>query len=360
MTLRHAFIGVTLLASVLCASADHQPAAPPKAVTPDVALAQLRDGNQRFASGTFQDPRRGQERRCETFSGGQHPVAAVLSCADSRAPAELIFDQGIGDLFVIRVAGNVADTDEIGTLEYGVGHLGIPLIVVLGHGKCGAVTAVVDGAEVHGCIGQLVDNIVPAVKKARGADPKAKGGALVDVAIRFNVQQSIEDMLRRSDTIREAVKSGKVKVVGAVYDLHMGGIEWIGGHPVEAELLKIASGHGATPGQKSDAHAADASAHGAGAPAAHDGTPAKHTVPGTGHAVNDAGHAAPAPAHAAPEKAGKGHEPAHGTPHSKADGPATKPVTASKPHNFMALGGLLVGGGALSAVAIRLIYVKRK
>lgn len=205
------------------------------AVTPDHALKNLKEGNERFVSGKSQNPRRDAKRRAETVSGGQHPFAIILSCADSREPVELLFDQGIGDLFVVRVAGNVADVDELGTMEYGADHLGSPLIVVLGHTKCGAVTAVVKGEHVHGNIPQLVDNIIPAAKKVK--DKGVTGDAAIPEAIKANVMQSIEDTFMNSEILRGRVAAGKLKIVGGVYDLEKGAIEWLGEHPDQAKLV---------------------------------------------------------------------------------------------------------------------------
>ncbi len=220
--------------AVFAAGKEAAPAATPAGPTPDQALAMLKEGNARYMSGKLTSPNVSQARRDET-KGGQHPFASILGCSDSRAPIELVFDRGIGDLFVIRVAGNVSDTDEIGTVEYGAGHLGTPLIVVLGHKKCGAVTAVVKGDKVGGSIPQLVDNIVPAAKRAK--DKRLEGDDLINRAISENVLQSISDMLTRSEEIRHLVASGKVKVVGAVYDLVDGHVEWMGEHPDQAKLL---------------------------------------------------------------------------------------------------------------------------
>jgi carbonic anhydrase len=138
-----------------------------------------------------------------------------------------VFDQGVGDLFVVRVAGNVADTDEIASIEYAVGHLDTPILLVMGHTACGAVTAVASHADVHGHIPPLVDNIFPAVEKARAWDDKLTGGALVQAAIRTNVQQSIQDIVTRSPIVREKLVSGKLMIVGGVYDLAAGTIAWL-------------------------------------------------------------------------------------------------------------------------------------
>ena len=142
----------------------------------------LKDGNARYVEGKPTHPHQGAERRALTAGQGQHPFAAVLSCSDSRAPVELIFDQGIGDLFVIRVAGNVAATDEIGTMEY-VDYLGIPVLVVLGHSQCGAVTAAVEGTKLPGSMGVLVAPIKPAADKAKADHPGAATEALVAAAV---------------------------------------------------------------------------------------------------------------------------------------------------------------------------------
>lgn len=206
-------------------------------VSADDVQKALTEGNARYAAAKLTYPHLTQARRTETAQGGQHPVATVLACSDSRVPVEFIFDQGIGDMFVVKVAGNVADTDEIGTIEYGVGHLKTPLLVVLGHTKCGAVTAVATGAEVHGSIPKLVDNIIPAVKKAKETFPDAKGDALINKSIEMNVWQAIEDAFKNSEEVRHLVKAGSLKVLGALYDIETGKVSWMGNHPKQSELL---------------------------------------------------------------------------------------------------------------------------
>lgn len=340
---------ITLLASTVLA-ADPHAAPPPASVTGDEALAKLVAGNKRFSTGEPTYPNLTQDRRCETFAGGQHPYATILSCADSRVPPEMIFDAGIGDLFVIRVAGNVSDTDEIATIEYGAGHLGTPLIVVMGHAKCGAVTAVVDGAELHGNLAQLVDNIVPASEQAKKDNPSLKGAPLVAKAIRANVYQSMQDLLEGSDTIRELVKEKKVTLVGALYDLHSGQVEMIGAHPREAELLT-------SPGKHSDPHAAAApstahEAHGTGT----------HSSPKT--EAPDA-HVAPKPADPHAPKATDPHTPkpadAHGghsaAPEANPDEHAKAEVkdAPSLLKLYGPIAAFVVGSIALSCVVIHLI-----
>jgi carbonic anhydrase len=223
------------LCLLLCAALALAAAEGP-GVSPDQALEHLKQGNARFVSGKSNHPNQTFKRLKET-SSGQKPFATVLGCSDSREPVELIFDQGFGDVFVVRVAGNVADTDEVGTIEYGVGHLHTPLLLVLGHTKCGAVTAVATKAEVHGSIPQLVDNIVPAVERATAANPGLLPGDLVEKAIVENVWQSIADALKRSEEVRHLVAAGQLKIEGAVYDIATGKVNWLGPHPNQAELL---------------------------------------------------------------------------------------------------------------------------
>ncbi len=215
-------------------------------VTADQALTALREGNTRYQSGQPSHPRADQTRMKETGQGGQHPVATIVSCSDSRVPVEILFDQGIGDVFVVRVAGNVCGVDEIGSAEYAVDHLGTPLVVVLGHAQCGAVTAAATDAPLHGSIRGLVDKIRPAVEKAQKDQPDLHGKDLVRAAIEANVWQSIEDLLKHSAAIRERVRAGKLKVLGAIYDLETGEVRWLGEH---RDTRRLASFEG-EPGER--------------------------------------------------------------------------------------------------------------
>lgn len=210
-------------------------------IGPDEALQRLMAGNARFVAETPAKQNL-SAKRLATSQHGQAPYAIILSCADSRAPVELIFDEGVGDLFVIRVAGNVAATDEVGTAEYGADHLNVPLLVVMGHTQCGAVTAVVQGAEVHGSIPMLVAPIVPAVTAVEKSNPKHDRAALVPKVIEANVWQAIDDTMRQSPIIRARVAAGKLKVVGAIYHIDDGKVEWLGEHPMQARLLNYTSG----------------------------------------------------------------------------------------------------------------------
>lgn len=211
-------------------------------------LFKLKEGNARFAKDLPSEAVISHQRRLE-ITKGQNPYVTILGCSDSRESLEHIFAAGLGELFVIRVAGNVADTDEIGSLEYGVDHLGTPILLVLGHTACGAVTAVATHAEVHGHIPALVDNIIPAVdsaKKRVGAN--ASKDELVATAINANIFQSMADILSKSAIIAQRVRDGKVKVIGALYHLDSGTIDWLGEHPEQetlaAQALAAGSGHG--------------------------------------------------------------------------------------------------------------------
>jgi methyl-accepting chemotaxis protein/carbonic anhydrase len=206
----------------------------------EAALEHLKDGNKRYVSGESENLNLDGARRAETAGNGQHPQATILGCSDSRVPVEAIFDQGIGDIFPVRVAGNVCAIDELGTIEYGVDHLETPLLVVLGHTKCGAVTAAATGAAVHGSIPALVNSIQPAVAKVKNSQGSLNGDALVSACVAENVWNSIEQVLTRSRTVQERAKAGKVKVVGAIYDITEGTITWLGSHPRQGELLAMA------------------------------------------------------------------------------------------------------------------------
>ena len=196
-------------------------------VTSAESLARLKAGHQRFLHGRFEHPHCDAERRKTVCDEGQHPFAAVISCSDSRVPVELIFDQGIGDLFVVRVAGNVCNGDEIASIEYAVEHLGTPLCVVLGHTRCGAVTSVVTGAAMEGHLAKLVRNIYSAAEDARREEPLLAGDGLVDAAVRCNVRHGMAELTRESALIAAHVNSGALQIAGAVYDLATGQIDWL-------------------------------------------------------------------------------------------------------------------------------------
>lgn len=227
------------LALALPALADQAPAAKP---SPDQALKMLAEGNARFVAGKAQGPHRDLARvdLAAKENQGNHAYATVLSCSDSRVPVEVLFDAGIMDIFVVRVAGNVAKTDEIGSIEYGLAHVNTPVLVVMGHTQCGAVSAVIDELEGHGHalernIPPLVEPIIPAVKRAQSKHPDKHGKELSPLAVQENVWQQISRLFAASPAVRGLVKDGKAKVVGAIYHMETGKVEFL----PEAHVAKI-------------------------------------------------------------------------------------------------------------------------
>jgi len=190
-------------------------------VTADSALAELKAGNSHHVKHRYQHPHE-TEDRLRQLASGQHPHAQILSCSDSRVPPEIIFDQGLGDLFIVRVAGNVAADTELGSLEYGAEHLHIPLLVVLGHQHCGAVTAAVEGGEAAGHISALVTLLRPAVEKSRGLP-----GDKVENAVKANVEMVVKQLRTSTPILAGLVHTGKLRVVGAVYSLDTGKVTWL-------------------------------------------------------------------------------------------------------------------------------------
>lgn len=182
------------------------------------ALKELIAGNARFTSGQMTHQHIGPERRAE-LAKGQKPFAVILSCSDSRVPPEVLFDQGLGDIFVIRNAGNVVDSASLGSIEYAVDHLHSPLVVVLGHDKCGAIGAAVEGGEAHGSIGAILAKIERAVKTAKASG--ASGAELVEKTADENIKTSMADV-KASHIVQHLIGEGKLSVVGAKYDLASG------------------------------------------------------------------------------------------------------------------------------------------
>jgi carbonic anhydrase len=190
------------------------------APSPDRALQLLMEGNARYVSGATTGPHRGLDRRAEVASA-QHPYATILSCADSRVPPELVFDAGLGDLFVPRVAGNVLNDELLGSIEYGSEHLHSPLIMVLGHERCGAVEATIaaltQGAQFDGHIPSLARAIAPAVESVR-----TMSGNFLDNAIRANVALVVSQLVGLSPVLAELASHGDIKIVGGYYSLQTG------------------------------------------------------------------------------------------------------------------------------------------
>lgn len=186
--------------------------------------ADLLEGNRRFVAGKSQA--RDVVALRHDLAGGQHPKAMVLACSDSRVAPELLFDKSLGDLFVVRSAGNIADAIGLGSMEYAFEHLGSRLLVVMGHQKCGAVTAACAGGKMPTAnLQAIVDRIDPAVTEAR---THASKDELVEAAVRQNVMQSAKDLLAGSEVLREAVHAGKLEIVEAVYSLDTGEVTVLG------------------------------------------------------------------------------------------------------------------------------------
>jgi carbonic anhydrase len=197
--------------------------------TPDQGLKLLLDGNRNFAKGAvthldkFSDPAVRKE-----VALGQHPYAVVLTCSDSRVPPEILFDKGLGEVFTVRVAGNIVAPHELGSIEYALEHLNANLIVVLGHERCGAVKSTYDAypSVGEGNIGSLLEAINPAVKEVIGYNPKPTGAteqaAQVEECVVENIKLVSESLETKSTIIKELVELGKVKIVRAKYDLDDG------------------------------------------------------------------------------------------------------------------------------------------
>jgi len=209
-----------LLWQIQAVKAAELPLDTPQSLSPDAALQKLIEGNQRFVLHQPQYPDQ-SAARLQEVAQAQHPFATILSCADSRVPAEIIFDQGIGDIFDVRIAGNIATPEALGSIEYAVTLLGSPLLLVLGHERCGAVTAAVQNEALLGDISTFVKAIKPAVTKV-----KNQPGNAVENAVVANVQYQIQ-RLKRSRLLTERVQSGKLKIVGGRYDLDTGTVSII-------------------------------------------------------------------------------------------------------------------------------------
>ena len=200
------------------------------ALTPDGILAELKAGNDRFVRGALTS--RDYPAQVQATASGQYPMATILSCLDSRVPVELVFDRGIGDLFVGRVAGNVEDESMIGSFEFATGIAGSKVIVVMGHTACGAVKGTIDREAVAGLgydnLNDLVEMIEPAVATVlqEGEERSSKNDDLVDRAVRKNVTLTIERIRERSPDLRDMEAKGTIKIVGALYDLSTGKVTW--------------------------------------------------------------------------------------------------------------------------------------
>ena len=188
-------------------------------MTPEQIIERLKSGNQRFVSDQLEATRQDSKRRDE-LTGGQSPFAIVLSCADSRVVPELAFDTGLGELFVVRVAGNIANTSSMASIEYAVAHLGTQVIVVLGHESCGAVTAAVNGGDNGYNLNHLLSHVTPAIAAA------GEEATVTDV-VKKNAEMTAAELAARSAIIGGAVAEEKVKIVPAYYNLGSGAVDFL-------------------------------------------------------------------------------------------------------------------------------------
>ena len=222
---RRTFVGAAFATAALTSSAAFAADPVPKTtLTPDQALKLLKEGNEEFRTEAPFRAGRDRERRIE-IARGQQPFCVLVGCSDSRVPPELLFGRGLGELFIIRNAGNTIDTVALGSVEYGVGVLGCPLVVVLGHENCGAVAAAVEvvlkNATFPGVIGEMIQPILPAVLSVRG-----KPGDLLDNAVEANARRVAGRLKSQSLVIQDAVHENRARVIAARYDLHSGTIDW--------------------------------------------------------------------------------------------------------------------------------------
>lgn len=200
-------------------------------LTATEALERLREGNQRFVDGMHSHETRPSKERRLQLTCGQEPFAVILGCSDSRVPAELVFDQGLGDLFVIRIAGNVVAPSQIGSVEFALERFGTPLVIVLGHSKCGAVTATLEEIvqtpdRQSPNLRSIVSRIRPAVEPLLSTNLRDDHEALIRKAIRTNVRMSANQLRHGSEIIENLVRKGKLRIVGAHYCLESGLVEF--------------------------------------------------------------------------------------------------------------------------------------
>ncbi|SRR6266496_504202 len=192
------------------------------ATVPAEAISKLKEGNGRYTSGNLQHPDQTAERRAE-LAKSQHPFAIIVSCSDSRVPPEIVFDQGLGDLFIFRVAGNVIDDHGLGSIEYAVDHLNVRLIVVLGHQSCGAVRAAKETIAAKGKASGHIESLVTAIKPA--VDATAKDD--LDTTIKANVKHVVQALRSSTPILKAKVDSGELRVVGGYYSLDSGAVTFL-------------------------------------------------------------------------------------------------------------------------------------
>ena len=216
------FIGTSFIATIMGNNLINPPIAEAqnKEVTPDQALEKLVAGNNRFVN-QKRTKRNQDQNRLTEVAQGQEPFAAILGCADSRVPAEIVFDQGLGDLFVCRVAGNIATPEEIGSLEFGTLVLGSKVLMVMGHERCGAVKAAIKGGELPGQIGSLIKSIDIGT-----VTPKSDDLTSLEKAAKANIAHQVE-VLKKSPVLSDLIAKGRLKIVGSYYDLDTGKVSLV-------------------------------------------------------------------------------------------------------------------------------------
>lgn len=216
------FIVVNVLIANQFAQAADPAHSDQPSVAPAEAISKLKDGNGRYTSGNLQHPGQTAERRAE-LTKSQHPFAAVIGCADSRIPPEIVFDQGLGDLFICRVAGNVVDDQSLGSIEYAVDHLGVRLILVLGHQDCGAVKAAKATIAAKGKAPGHIESVLTAIQPAVQATAKDD----LDATIKANVKNVVGALRSSTPILKAKVDSGQVQVIGSYYSLDTGAVTFL-------------------------------------------------------------------------------------------------------------------------------------
>jgi carbonic anhydrase len=216
------FVVSGLLGTIQFAGAADPSHSDQPAVAPIEAIAKLKEGNGRYTSGNLQHPGQTTERRAE-LAKDQHPFATIVSCSDSRVPPEIVFDQGLGDLFICRVAGNVINDENLGSIEYAVDHLGTRLILVLGHQRCGAVQAAKETIAAKGKAPGHIESLVTAIKPAVEATAKDD----LDATIKANVKHVVQALRLSTPILKAKVDSGQVQVIGGYYSLDTGAVTFL-------------------------------------------------------------------------------------------------------------------------------------
>ncbi|MDR3196687.1 MAG: carbonic anhydrase [Planctomycetaceae bacterium] len=214
--------------SVLCGSEQQQQQQQQhvSAIVSVEAVKLLQEGNARFIAGAPQHSHSDMKRVWETAEHGQHPFVTILGCSDSRVPFTVIFDQGIGDIFSVQAAGNVSGPAQLGSIEYGVAHAGTRLVVVLGHTKCGAITTACTNGGHEGHIEYLIQKINPAVRQSQLATGKS-GNEIIELTCQTNVFLQIEALKMESKILSNAVERGELIIIGAIYDIDTGKVEFL-------------------------------------------------------------------------------------------------------------------------------------